>query len=468
MKQILLILIAMTALYACAGGGSEEPAAVDLEQIRERGYLRVITAPDPVGYFIYRGEPMGYDLELIERFGEHLGLPVEIVSAADIAQMTEMLEAGEGDLIAHRLTVNGRRREQLQVSRPLYFTRPVLVQRKPAGWRDLTPRQLEARLLRSPVSLDGIRVHVGNGSVYSERLANLAQEAGIEIEVVEAEEEVSNRQLVAGVADGSFDFAVVDEEIAVLEAGLHPVLDVKTPVGLSQQVSWGLRHDTPDLLGAIDAWLDAAQSGADHVALRRKYLHDVSGYRRRVASDLFPLQTGTISPYDDLFRRYARRLDWDWRMLAALAYQESRFDPRARSWMGAMGLMQLMPATARHFGARNVYDPHDNLRAATSFLVWLQYYWAERIIDPEERLRFVIASYNVGQGHVEDARRLAMLYESDPDVWHGNVDHYLLAKANPEYYNNDVVQFGFARGSEPVNFVNRVYALTTHYRNFAE
>ncbi len=468
MKRIVLVLLALITLSSCFLRSTRPEPAVDLEQIRERGRLRVITSYGPISYFIYRGQPMGYEYELIQRFGRFLALPVDLVIAEDIDHMIELLNSGEGDLIAYRLTVNSERRELVEFSRPLYFTRQVLVQRKPDDWRTLPRRELEERLVRNPVELDGVQVHVRKGAAYASRLRNLEREIGGRIAIVEAEADLPTEELIARVAEGSIDYTVADEDIARLIGGYYSNIDVNTAVGLEQQISWAVRKDTPQLLQAVNQWLAEAQGESDFFVIHRKYFQDHRAYRVRVESDLFPINGGSISPWDELFQRYADKIDWDWRMLAALAYQESRFNPRARSWMGATGLMQLMPATARHFGARNLYDPQENLRAAVAFIGWLQDYWGERISDPDQRLRFVLASYNVGQGHVEDARRLAQLHELNPDQWYGNVDHYLLAKADPHYYNQEVVQFGYARGREPVEFVEKVLELTEHYRRFAE
>ncbi len=468
MKHAILILLSLVALSSCFLRTPEPDPPVDLERIRERGSLRVISTYGPISYFIYRGQPMGYEYELIQRFGDFLGLPVDLVIAQDIDQMIQLLNDGEGDLIAYRLTVNSERRERVDFSRALYFTRQVLVQRKPQDWQELPRRQLEAKLIRNPVELDGAQIHVRKGAAYAARMRNLEREIGGRIEIVEAEAHIPTEELIAMVADGSIDYTVADEDIARLIGGYYSNLDVNTAVGLEQQISWAVRHDAPQLLSAINRWLEQSQSEADFFVIQRKYFQDDRAYRLRVDSEYFPINGGGISPYDELFRRYAEELGWDWRMLAALAYQESRFNPRARSWMGAVGLMQLMPATARHFGARNLYDPHENLRASVAFIAWLQDYWDERVSDADEKLRFVLASYNVGQGHVEDARRLASLHDLDPDRWYGHVDHYLIAKSDPQYYNHDAVQFGYARGREPVNFVEKVLELTEHYRRFAE
>jgi membrane-bound lytic murein transglycosylase F len=184
-------------------------------------------------------------------------------------------------------------------------------------------------------------------------------------------------------------------------------------------------------------------------------IHDVQPERR----------TGRLSEYDDLFRREVGQLGWDWRLLASLAYQESQFLPTARSWAGAQGLLQLMPGTARVLGVRNRYDPEENVSGGVRFLVDLTARWTPLIADPDERLRFILASYNVGPGHVDDARRLTEKYGGDSHVWE-NVAYWLLQKSKREVYTDPVVRHGFARGLEPVTYVAKILERYEHYRQF--
>jgi membrane-bound lytic murein transglycosylase F len=146
-------------------------------------------------------------------------------------------------------------------------------------------------------------------------------------------------------------------------------------------------------------------------------------------------------------------------------YQESRFRPKARSWAGAVGLLQLMPATARQFGVRSRTDPEQNVRGAVKFLQWLDDHWEERIGDSSERLRFVLASFNVGAGHVEDAQHLAEKHGDDPKRWN-DVAYWLLQKSKAEYYTDPVVKYGFCRGVEPVTYVSIILDRFQHYRQF--
>jgi membrane-bound lytic murein transglycosylase F len=158
-------------------------------------------------------------------------------------------------------------------------------------------------------------------------------------------------------------------------------------------------------------------------------------------------------------------LGWDWRLLASQMYQESKFKPDARSWAGATGLLQLMPATARQFGVHDPTDPEDNVQGATKFLKWLEGFWEERIDDEGERLKFILASYNCGPGHVEDAQRLTEKYGGNPKVW-ADVSYWLLQKSTHQYASDEVVKFGFCRGIEPVNYVDLILKRFDHYKEF--
>ena len=161
-------------------------------------------------------------------------------------------------------------------------------------------------------------------------------------------------------------------------------------------------------------------------------------------------------------------MGWDWRLLASMIFHESGFNPEAEAWTGATGLMQVLPSTAAGYEVTELCDPAENIRAGVNFLAYLDTFWQERIEDPKERLKFVLASYNVGLGHILDARALSRKNEADENVWDANVAHYLKCKAQPSYYNDPVVKHGYCRGSEPVAYVKRVLKRYEHYNTVFE
>ena len=174
---------------------------------------------------------------------------------------------------------------------------------------------------------------------------------------------------------------------------------------------------------------------------------------------------GAISPYDPLFKQYAKEIGWDWRMLAAIAYSESSLNPNATSWMGARGLMQVMPKTARSFGAKEneLGNPEVSIRVASKILKQLDAIMRSRT-NNANRIKFVLASYNAGSGHVTDAIALARKYELDPRVWDENVEQAMLWKMDPEYYNDSVCSNGYCRGTEPVDYVVKVLNRYEYYK----
>ncbi len=218
-------------------------------------------------------------------------------------------------------------------------------------------------------------------------------------------------------------------------------------------------------MNQLNSWIEEKKNTPLFDRLYKKYFIDRRGHLERVASEYLTSRTGKLCQYDELLKKHAVELNWDWRLLAAQTFQESRFKADARSWAGAGGLLQLMPATAREFGVRNAFDPEDNVQGAVRFLKWLEDYWAERISDEDERLKFILASYNTGAGHVEDARRLTAKYGGDAQVWN-DVSNWLLQKSTQQYSTDPVVKFGFCRGLEPVNYVNHILERFDHYKQF--
>lgn len=233
------------------------------------------------------------------------------------------------------------------------------------------------------------------------------------------------------------------------------------------RMSWVVRSDAPQLKQSLTDWIvQNENSFFDMTTLRIKG----SGGKtytphRNVKSPILNLAKGQISVYDHFYKQYARQCGWDWRLLAAQSFQESGFDPNAVSWMGAMGLMQLMPSTARGLGVSmdKVFDPETNIRGAAKLITQLNSHYAG--ISADERINFILAAYNAGPGHVDDARALAKKYGKDPNRWLGNVDAYVLNMSKAENYNQPEVKHGYFRGSETYDYVNKIRTRWDDYRS---
>jgi len=189
-------------------------------------------------------------------------------------------------------------------------------------------------------------------------------------------------------------------------------------------------------------------------------------FRTRVESDFFLGPGNDISPYDNFIRVQANSIKWDWRLLAAMIYKESQFDPAAVSWAGARGLMQIMPTTAKELGLRDPFDPAQSIRAGAVYLRDIENIWRTEVADSIQRKKMVLASYNAGLGHVQDARRLAAKEGANPDIWDESVANCMLLLSRPEYYNDETVRYGYVRGSEPYNYVYDIFEIYNHYSRF--
>jgi membrane-bound lytic murein transglycosylase F len=456
------------------------PIVRDLPEIAHDGVLRVLFTFNSTGYFLYRGETLGYEYELLTMFAREAKLRLEPVVVRDSRELFDHLNRGDGDIVAAQLSLPSPASPAgVAVTQSLYETAPVVVQRSgesDAGAtptvkkalareeKETTPAQLEvrARLVSTPRELAGQQVQIPRVSPYRQRLVELNNELTQDIDVVEVDE--SSDRLIQRLAEGEIAYTVAAENVAALKSGEYTNLVIKPAIGPPQPVVWATRANAPQLVATLNSFIATRRKAGLLAVLYRKYFLDRRAYTARTASPYLTAETGTLSPFDDAFREYAAIPGWDWRLVAAQAFQESRFNPQAHSWAGAVGLMQIMPRTARELHA-NPADPRQSVQAACRYLWKLDDAWKDSITDEAERVKFILASYNVGLGHVQDAVRLAKKNGDDPTSWI-DVSYWLIRKSKRSVYNDPVVKHGFARGTEPVAYVDQILARWRNYKEF--
>jgi len=475
LKQKIIFVFAMFALFILHSCDTHEEMEFkdpriqvfdrSLERILERGTLVATTDYNSTNYFIYRGEPAGYQYELLKAYAKHLGVDLEIIVNNDLDAAFEDLNSEKVDLIAMGLTITGKRNNLVDFTLPMTQTRQVLVQKKPKNWRKMeTYDELESHLIRNPLDLSGKMVYVPINSSYSGRLKNLQEEIGDSIMVVEFPRD--SEKLIEMVSNGEIPYTVCDEHIAIVNQKYYPEIDVSTPISFPQNVAWAVRSGNDSLRNHVDEWLTGFKDTKIARFTYNKYF--VNPRSLQYAHKYYSVRSGKISVWDDLLKEKSIDTDWDWRLLASMVYQESRFQPDATSWMGAFGLMQLMPGTAEIYGIDTEASPGENIEAGILHLQALDKRFVDLISDPEERMKFVLAAYNAGIAHVFDARRLASKYSRNPDVWNDNVDYFLLNKSDPKYYNDSVVFYGYCRGEEPYKYVIDILDRYEHYKNMID
>lgn len=475
MKHKIIFVFAMFALFVMQSCDTQnevetevpEKQIVDnsLGRILERGTLVATTDYNSTNYFIYRGGPAGYQYELLKIYAKHLGVGLEIIVNNSLDKAFEDLQSGEVDLIAMGLTITGQRNQVVDFTLPMTQTRQVLVQRKPKNWRKMkTYDEVESYLVRNPLALAGKMVYVPINSSYIDRLKNLQEEIGDSILIVEFPRD--SEKLIEMVASGEIEFTICDEHIAKVNQKYNPEIDVATPISFPQNIAWAVNKGADSLRNHIDGWLKEFNHSKIARFTYNKYF--VNPRSMQYAHKYYSVKSGKISIWDDLLKEKSANIDWDWRLVASLVYQESKFQPDATSWMGAFGLMQLMPETAEIYGLDTQASPEENIEAGIKYIKSLDARFKDLISDTVERKKFVLASYNVGIAHVFDARRLAAKYNRDPDIWNDNVDFFLLNKSDPKYYNDSVVFYGYCRGEEPYKYVYDILDRFEHYKNVIE
>ncbi|MBF0431183.1 MAG: transporter substrate-binding domain-containing protein [Fibrobacteria bacterium] len=442
----------------------------DLAKIKERGTLIALCRYDPNTYFIYKGRPMGFEYEMLSLLAKHLGVKLEMRVPRDWNNVFALLESGEGDIIGANLSVTLNRLRVATFTEHFRTTRQMLVQRKPRNWRAMKVHEIEQNMIRNPINLIGQPVYVLKDSPHQKRLQHLAEEIGGRINIVEAPQEWDQSYLIKRVAEGTIKHTISDENIAKGYEAYYGNIDASTPISFPQRVAWAVRQDAPQLLNAINAWIAVHRDTKNprFNIIFKKYYRNRAAFAERLSSGyIYGQKGGSISPYDKLFKKYAKDIGWDWKLIASLAYQESRFDPHIKSWMGAVGLMQVLPSTARELGVSYLENPKNNVIAGTRYLARMLKLW-QRIPDEKERVKFVLASYNAGPGHLFDARALVRKYGGDENVWDGNVAEYLRKKADKKYYYDEVVKYGYCRGEEPFKYVEEILARYEIYRSLDE
>jgi membrane-bound lytic murein transglycosylase F len=452
--NVLLITLSACNLSTKKTTEGKTPA-VDFPQIKEKGELTVVTLNTSTSYFIYKMQPMGYEYELIEDFAASQGLSLKIKVAENITRLEEMLQAGEADLVACPVQMDHTMKSKYLFCGVEQQNHLVIVQRANQG----------DTIASDVTQLIGKEVWVKKNSRYYERLDNLNKELGGGIIIRDVERDtVTTEDLIEMVARGKIRYTVSESNLARLNRTYYRNIHIDLPISFPQRASWIVRKNAPELARAVNEWAENVSKGPTlRAAVKRYFEQSKQGDFSTEGSDV---KKGDLSPYDDLFKKYATQLGWDWQLLAAIAWQESRFHSQPESWAGARGLMGIMPRTARSLGF--VPDSLNNseiaIQVGVKCLISFREYFSD-IQDPEEQIKFTLAAYNAGNGHITDARKLASKRGANPNIWEGNVAEYIRLKSEPEYYNDPVCKHGYLRGTETFSYVQEVLSRYRLYKS---
>lgn len=418
----------------------------DLQDIKKRKVLRMLTRNNAATYFLWRGELMGFEYELVKRFAKRIGVRLEVIVVPDRKSLLTWLKEGRGDLVAASITIPEseqakNRFPELSYSRPYDKVRELVVGR--SNEKDITQFS----------ELSGRTFHVRKSGSYWERLQSLKRD-GVEIKIQAVPESEETEEILAKVADGQYDLTLSDSHILDIELTWRD--DIRGIFEFGKEIShgWVVRRSSPALLAEVNKYLKQEYRGLFYNMISAKYFEKPKTIAKRLEERVDSSANGKLSPYDDYVKEVAQQYNFDWRLVTAQMYQESRFNPKAKSWAGALGLMQIMPRTARELGVKNLKDPMHSIEAGVKYLDWLRERF-EPELSVRDRMWFTLAAYNAGPGHVHDARRLARQMGWSSTRWFDNVERAMLLLSKRKYAKK--ANFGYVRGSEPVKYVRNIH-----------
>jgi membrane-bound lytic murein transglycosylase F len=428
----------------------------DYPNIKKEGVLRVVISTNPIDYFIYQGQPMGFQLEMLEDFVEAHNLKLEIIMENDPEKAMQMLMDRDCDILAQSIINTADRDLIVDFTIPVRHTKQVLVQR-------VTADGLESdSLIRDLSELELKTLYIQKGSANLKSLKNLASELIQNFYVVEIDS-MSQEQMIKNVAEDLYDYVVCDYNIAKISQSYYPNIDIETDMSFPQSISWCVRPESELLLDSLNFWLGEYLETESYTKLNRKYINN-NRTLVDINSEFYSGNEGLISEYDKIIKKYAPIIGWDWRLVASLIYEESRFNSNAESWAGASGLMQLMPIISQKYSDSNLTGAEAEIYAGIKYLEYLDSQLPTTITDSADRVKFILASFNIGPGHVEDAIRLTEKYKKESYSWN-DVSYYLANLSNPKYYKDTAVKHGYFPGIYSVDFANSIVNRYQHYLN---
>jgi len=428
----VLLALALWPSIPWYGGGTDA-----LSQIKSRGVLRISTVNSPLTYYTINNAPAGMDYELAKRFADYLGVKLEVEVRPNLGDLFDDLDDGKADLLAAGLIYNSERLAHYQSGPSYYSVSQQLVYRidKP---RPKNLGDLKGRLI------------VQSGSAYLSTLRSAKADSYPDLDWAISTDQ-GQKALLEAVADGKLDYTVGDSVTIGLLQRIHPQLAVAFDVTDEEPVTWYLPRNEDDSLSAamLDFYSQMGEEGA-MARLEEKYLGHVGTFDYVDTRTFLRAIDNTLPDIKPLFEKYSASMDW--RLLAAISYQESHWNPQATSPTGVRGMMMLTRNTADSLDVDDRLDPEQSIRGGSEYLKRMMEKVPETIPE-DERIWFALAAYNMGYAHMLDVRKLTAKQGGNPDSW-ADVKLRLPMLSQKRYYTQTT--YGYARGHEAYNYVENI------------
>ncbi|MEE8057390.1 MAG: membrane-bound lytic murein transglycosylase MltF [Pseudomonadales bacterium] len=413
--------------------------------IQEQGTLRIISRNGPTTYYEDRSGPTGFEYELAKLFADYLGVKLKISAQHSLEDIFEALEDNEAHIAAAGLTITKERQKRLNFSPPYLEIKQYLLYRADR----VRPK--------SPEDILGSRITVMANSSHEEILSAL--ELQYPDLIWRTATDVETVDLLDMLADGDIDYTILDSNEYIANRGFYPRLNIGFEIGEPGQLAWALpgKINTPGLMKELEVFFNLIKENGTLRQLKERF-YSHSKQVNRIGSLTFNQAISKRFPkYEKLIKQVATEYNIDWQLLAAISYQESHWNPRAKSPTGVRGMMMLTLPTAKEMGIKNRLDAEQSLRGGVRYFNKILQRIPAGIKEPD-RTWFSLAAYNVGRGHLEDARKITASRGGDPNKWADVKDNLPLLRKRRWYKNT---KHGYARGNEPVTYVQNI----RHYYN---
>jgi len=421
------------------GRRAQRVSTDDWDQIKKSGVLRMLTRPNNLNFFVAKGEQQGFEYALVRKFAQKHKLRLEVVVPSYHSELLSWLNAGKGDLVAASMTVTPERKKQAKFTYPYNHTEELVVVHK------------NNRKIRRLKDLAGKTIHLRKSSSFYQTLLS-KKIKGLQFEFLP--EDMETEDILLELDQGRIQITVADSNLVRTEQASGRKIKKAFRLARTKQ-AWAVRQGNHKLKAKLDKFIKVG-SRSGLIKIQREQSIE-SRKARKASHGAYRADThGRISPYDEIVQEVADQYNFDWKLITSQMYQESRFDPTKKSHAGAMGLLQVMPRTAKEMGLKHrseIADPRVSIELGVKYMAKM----FKRLKDVprlKDRVYFALASYNAGFSHVQDARILAKRLKLDPDRWFGNVEKTLRLLEQPKYYKK--ARYGYCRGWEPIQYVTKI------------
>jgi len=414
-----------------------------LSKIKKRKVLNVVLLNAPSTYFIGVEGPKGFEYDLLKSYSEHLGVKLNITSAHTVKEAIKLSRNPNIDITSASLTKTPQREESFNFGPSYFEVQEQVICNRSMLKSEKFPRDVE--------DLSGLKIVVGEDTSYSETLQSLKND-GFDINATFTSEH-STEELLEKVSKNEIDCTIADSNVYALNLRYFPEIAMAFSISGREQLAWLLPDDSSALEADMYAWLNSFNQQGKMVQLKDHYYSYVLFFDYYNTKMFYKRMKTRLPKYEKYFKEAATRFGIPWRLLASISYQESHWNPKAKSFTGVRGLMMLTQHTAKLLNVTNRLDPQQSIVGGTRHIKQMLKF-VPKDVSGENRLKFALAAYNIGLGHVRDAQSLAKEIGLNENIW-SDLKIVLPLLSQKKYYRD--LKFGYARGAEPVKYVEAIY-----------